>query len=90
MSISLNWALNRYRQIIKEPFYSLPSYSTGTVTVVNGSATVTGASTLWAANAKAGDTFNIAGGKYYHVLSITSDTILTLTETYAGDRKSVV
>ena len=84
MSITLNYALNRYRQIIKEPFYSLPSYSTGTVTVVNGSATVTGSSTLWASNAKSGNTFNIAGGKYYHVLSITSDTVFTLTETYAG------
>ncbi len=62
----------------------MPSYSTGTVTVVNGSATITGASTSWLTNIKAGETFNISGGKYYHVLSVTSDTVAILTETYAG------
>ena len=83
MSRTLATGLNRVRQIIKEGFYSLPSYSTGTVTTA-GTVTITGSGTSWLTNIKAGETFHISGGDYYHVLSVNSDTSLTLTKAYAG------
>jgi hypothetical protein len=84
MSIILSKCLNRVRQIIKEPWYNIPSYSASTVTVTNASPVVTGAASVWTSNAKAGETFHISGGQYYTILSIDSDTQLTLTENYAG------
>jgi hypothetical protein len=60
-------------------------YSTGTVTVTNGSTTVTGAGTLWAANADAGMLLQVGGaGPYYVVKSVDSDTQVTLKEAYQG------
>lgn len=86
MSKTLVQTIIRTRTIIKEPLHAIlkDKYSTGTVAVTNGSATVTGTSTVWLTSAKAGQTFHISGGKYYHILSIASDTSLTLSENYAG------
>ena len=39
----------------------MSQYKTGTATVTNGSATVTGSGTLWLANVTAGDSFTVAG-----------------------------
>lgn len=84
MSRSLSWGVNRYRQISGESWGSLPTaYSTGTVTV-SASVTVTGSGTAWTTNAKAGWTFHVSGGEYYHILSVNSDTSITLTKAYAG------
>jgi hypothetical protein len=57
-------------------------YSAGTVTVTQGSRTVTGAGTAWLANADAGMLFQGPGGSgvAYAVESINSDTSLTLAE----------
>jgi hypothetical protein len=70
-------------------------YETGTITVVNGSSVVTGASTAFVGNVVAGDQIGL--GKlldetratdfpvtWYTVQSVDSDTQLTLTENYAG------
>lgn len=84
MSTNLAWGMNRVRQIIREPWSSIGSYSTGTIGVANGGVTVTGSGTTWVSSAKAGETFNVSGGQYYHVLSIESDTSLTLATAYAG------
>ena len=63
----------------------MSQYKTGTVTVTNGSATVTGSGTSWSANVAAGDLFTIIGSSVpYIVGSVASDTSLTLTSTYAG------
>lgn len=85
MSRTLSWGLNRVRQIAQEPLHTIntSAYSTGTVTV-SASVTVTGSSTAWLTTIKAGQTFHVSGGKYYHILSVNSDTSLTLTEAYAG------
>lgn len=57
------------------------NYSTGTVTVTNGSRTVTGAGTSWAANADAGMILTTpAGLVYMPVQSVDSDTQLTLVD----------
>jgi hypothetical protein len=63
----------------------MSQYSTGTATVTNGSATVTGTNTLWLANVTAGDSFTIAStGVMYNVASVDSDTQVTLSAPYAG------
>lgn len=72
------------------------NYSTGTVSVTQGSATLTGSSTLWSTN----DSFGVAnarrGGKIilssspiiYEVTSVASDTSLTLSTAFIGDTES--
>ena len=69
----------------------MSQYSTGTATVTNGSATVTGTNTLWLANVTAGDSFTVAGdGVMYDVASVDSDTQVTLSVNYAGSTASGV
>ena len=61
------------------------SIQTGTVSVTNGSATVTGSGTLFSANVAAGDLFTIVGDNaWYEVASVSSNTSLTLSANYAG------
>jgi len=65
-------------------------YSTGTVTITQGSVTLTGASTAWntnnsfsVANVRAGGKFTIAGSQQvYSVASVSSDTVLTLDQPF--------
>ena len=69
----------------------MSQYKTGTATVTNGSATVTGTNTLWLANVSAADSFTIAGdGVMYDVASVDSDTQITLSAPYAGTTASGV
>jgi hypothetical protein len=69
----------------------MSQYSTGTATVTNNSATVTGTNTLWLANVTAGDSFTVAGdGVMYDVASVDSDTQVTLSVNYAGSTASGV
>ena len=65
-------------------------YTTGTVTVTNGSATVSGSSTLWASVGilNPGDIFYGPDGKQYQTLSIQSNTGLTLASNYLGSSAS--
>ena len=67
----------------------MSQYKTGTATVTNGSATVTGTNTLWLANVTSGDSFTVAGdGVMYYVASVDSDTQITLSVAYAGTTAS--
>jgi hypothetical protein len=69
----------------------MSQYSTGTATVTNNNATVTGTNTLWLANVSAGDSFTIAStGVMYDVASVDSDTQVTLSAPYAGTTASGV
>lgn len=56
-------------------------YTTGTATATLASATVTGAGTLWSANADAGMILNVAGSQAV-VKSVDSNTQLTLTRAW--------
>lgn len=61
-------------------------YQTGTASVTNASAVVTGSGTLWDTYAAVGDTFKITGvAAIYTIASVDSDTQITLTEAWAGD-----
>ena len=70
--------------------YITPTYNTGTVSLTNGSTAVVGTTTLWTANAKAGDYVFFTSnsqrdlGGWYKIASITNNTNLVLTQTYAG------
>lgn len=59
-------------------------YKTGTATFTNGSAAVTGSGTAWVANAAAGQGIVGPDGRTYEVLSVNSDTSLTLSTNYQG------
>lgn len=56
----------------------------GTVNVTNNSAVVTGVGTLWLSETTAGVGFAGPDGQLYEVLSIASNTSLTLTRPYRG------
>ncbi len=69
------------------------SYSTGTLAAASGSATLTGSGTSWAAaNRGRGDVITIpcpnpptcTGGAHYTVLSVDSNTGITLTSAFTG------
>ena len=63
----------------------MAQYRTGTVTVTNGDATVTGVGTSWLSNLSIGDIFiRIGDNGSYFVGSITNDTSLELTAPYVG------
>jgi hypothetical protein len=59
-------------------------YRTGTVTVTNGSQTVTGTGTLFASNVRVGDMFLGPDGKSYEVQNVASDTVIGIFPGYAG------
>lgn len=68
-----------------------PRYETGTLTVTSGSATVSGAGTLWLANVKGGDQIHVGAtgqtnpaAAWVTVQSVTNDTTLTLTAPWSG------
>ena len=60
-------------------------YQTGTVSVTQGSTTLTGVGTNWAgAGIKAGDIFTIDNSVLYEVLTVNSNTDITLATAFAG------
>ena len=61
-------------------------YSTGTITVTNGSATITGSSTVWntSTNATVGEYIQLPDSKWYKITAIASDTSLTIELNYQG------
>lgn len=61
----------------------LQSYRVGTLSVANGSTSVTGTLTLWAANVLAGDLI-IVGSTLAEVASVESNTALTLVSGWTG------
>jgi hypothetical protein len=63
----------------------MSQYRTGTVSVTNGSQTVTGDITLFTSNVNTGDLFTVVNSNVtYEILSVTDDTHCQLTVPYAG------
>ncbi len=61
-------------------------YKTGTITVTNGSPTITGAGTSWvdAGTLNAGDVMSAPDGNLYEIQSINSNPGITLASNYLG------
>ena len=59
-------------------------YSTGSVAVTNGSATITGTGTAWLDAVQQGWAFYGPDGRPYQVLTVNSNTSITLARNYAG------
>lgn len=63
----------------------MAQYRTGSANLTNGSALVTGNSTLWSAEVSTGDIFTVVGQNvWYEVASVDSNTQITLSAVYAG------
>jgi hypothetical protein len=63
-------------------------YKTGTITVTNGSTTVTGSGTQWIANAGVGEALYAPDGRLYEITNIASDTSITIAPAYLGTTAS--
>lgn len=62
-------------------------YTTGTVSITNGSATVTGTSTVWTQAAHGNLQLQVtdgSDGNWYEIISVNSNTSLTLKTPYVG------
>lgn len=64
------------------------AYRVGTVAVTNASAAVTGTGTTWTSQVKPGDWFTLDGTRMAEVLSVASNTSLTLTTVWGGSTAS--
>lgn len=63
----------------------MAQYRTGTCTVTNGSATVTGVGTSWSTEVQAGHLFVVQGTSVvYQVAAVNSNSQLQLSANYAG------
>lgn len=63
-------------------------YRQGTVAVTNGSTAVTGTTTAWSTNVKAGDGFSLDGATWYEVASVTDNTHIVLASNFGGSTTS--
>lgn len=63
-------------------------YKTGTVSVTNGSTTVTGSGTNFVSGAQVGEAFQGPDGELYEITTIGSSTSLTLASAYGGSTAS--
>ncbi len=66
----------------------MPNYRAGTVGFTNGSPVVTGSGTLWNGNVNPGDILKLTNGTDFEILSVDSNTQLTLAENYPGSTAS--
>lgn len=66
------------------------AYTTGTISVTNGSAAVTGSGTTWntSTNAEVGEYIQLPDSKWYKITAIASNTSLTIESTYYGSTLS--
>ncbi len=63
-------------------------YDTGTVSVTNGSTTVTGAGTNFVAGVQVGEGFSGPDGRIYEIQAVVSATSLTLADAYLGSTQT--
>lgn len=63
-------------------------YKGGTVSVTNGSAVVTGSGTAFVANVKVGDAFVGPDDRSYEIVTVNSNTSLTISPSYLGSNQS--
>lgn len=95
---AIQFGLNRISQEYDFPYFlnskgmitTTAPYSTGTVTSVNGSATITGSGTVWT-QAMVGRKFMIQGDQaHYYILTVNSAVSITLAVPYQGTAQTGV
>ena len=59
-------------------------YDTGTIAINNGERTVVGTTTQWIAGVKPGDVLHAPDERQYQIVSVQSDTQLTISRDYLG------
>lgn len=66
------------------------AYTSGTISVTNGSATITGSSTSWATttNAEAGEYIKLPDSKWYRITAVNGDTSITVEAKFYGTTAS--
>jgi len=62
----------------------MPWYKSGTVSCTQNSTTVIGTSTAFAANARVGDAFQGPDGRWYELVNVASDAVLSISPAYLG------
>lgn len=82
--------VDQTNQILKYRGSTNGAYTTGTISVTNGSATVTGSGTSWSTttNAEVGEYIQLPDLKWYRIVSIASNTSLTIEVSYYGSTAS--
>lgn len=75
----------RHPEAMQESAFHIPAfYETGTVSVANGSPTVTGALTVWTAAMQGRQMLFGGTGPFYDILTVDSPTQITLGSNYIG------
>jgi len=62
----------------------MPWYKAGTVAITSGQTTITGTNTNFSANSRVGDAFLGPDGRWYEVVNIASDLVLSILPAYQG------
>ena len=91
--LAKRWVRDRYRKICEKNLWSFKlgrsafgttdAYTTGTLTLTNNSATVTGSSTVWVA-AHVGQQLKV-DGYVFTISAVAGNTSLTIDQTWLGD-----
>jgi hypothetical protein len=74
-------------RLARDTFQWVAAYETGTCTITKGSATITGASTVWTSG-MVGRKIRVANGPAYTIATRVGNTEITVTETVAEDSAS--
>lgn len=61
-----------------------PRYTTGTITATNGSASVTGAGTLWVTRGITANQYMLIDSTWYKISAVTGEGAITLASNYTG------
>lgn len=64
------------------------NYSTGTISVTNGSEVVTGSGTTWTGNTEVGEYIKLPNNKWYKITNVTGNTTLSVEVEYQGSTVS--
>ena len=76
-----NWPWREKTDVLQ----TIANYETGTITVTNGSRTITGTNTVWTSAMEGRYLKLTRDAELYEVLTVVSATTITLRQTYIGD-----
>lgn len=82
--------VDRLNRIMKYRGSTNANYTTGTISITNGSATITGSGTSWntTSNVELGEYIRLPDTKWYRITAIGSNTSMTIETEYTGSTQS--